>query len=179
MPVVKPHLKRCFVFIDGANLYKVLKELSLWCDYRNLIETSLNQLDFNVEICRLYFYTAYPDQFREPENYKKTRAFLEKLQKWTKWELRLGRIVYRGDTPYTKGVDVKLVSDAIFFAAQDLYDLAFFVTGDADISYCFYALKLLGKQIAVLQLPKSFSYELINESDYNLIFPKEICQKRQ
>jgi len=179
MPIVKPPLKRCIVFVDGANLYKTLKELSLWCDYNLLIKASLEQLDFDIELIRIYFYTAIPDQNREPENYRKTLSFLGKLQKWNNWELRLGRIVYRNGVPTTKGVDAKLVSDAIFFAIQDMYDLALFTTGDADIAYCFEAIKLLKKQIAILQLPKNFSNELTNKADYKIDFPEKICSKRK
>ena len=50
MTLVKPKPVRCMVFIDGSNLYKVVRKLELFCDYKRLVNTIL---DKQVAVLRL------------------------------------------------------------------------------------------------------------------------------
>lgn len=179
MTLVKPEPLRCTFFIDGSNLYRVLKDIGLHCDYRELVSEVLEQLPFDAILQRVYFYSVYPDQKKEPKNYRKTQSFLQKLERFNQWELRTGHLVYRDGVAKEKGVDTKLVSDMVFFAAQDLYDVSVVISGDEDLTYSFDAVKTLGKQIAVLKLPRNFSMKLIEKADFQIQFPNHIMKKIQ
>ncbi len=170
---------RVEVFIGGSNLYKTLKEMDLIgkIDYDQLVKDILEKFEKKVVLRRVYFYSAMPDMEREPENFKKTQRFLDMLRKWDLWEVKLGRLRYSSEGfPREKGVDVKLVTDMIEGAVNDLYDIAVLVSGDADFSYCFSLIKRLGKQIAVVKLPHNFSYQLSQEADYTIKFPYEVYE---
>ena len=179
MTLVRGQPQRCIVFIDGSNLYRVLKKLGLRCDFKKLIQMVIEQLPFDAVLKRVYYYTAYPDQKLEPENYRKSQSFLQKLERWDQWELRIGHLVYRDGIAKEKGVDTKLVSDIVFFAAQDLYDVAVVISGDEDLAYSFDALKSLGKQVAVLKLPCNFSMRLVEKADFQIKFPNHIMKKEK
>jgi len=179
LTLVKSKPLRCIVFIDGSNLYRVFKDIGLNCDYRKFVLEVFEQFPFDAILQRVYYYSVYPDQKLEPDNYRKTQSFLQKLERWNQWELRTGHLVYRDGVAKEKGVDTKLVSDMVFFAAQDLYDVSIVISGDEDLAYSFDAVKTLGKQIAVLKLPHNFSMKLVEKADFQIQFPNHIMKKNK
>ncbi|MCD6530902.1 NYN domain-containing protein [bacterium] len=177
--VENPVPYRVVVFIDGSNLYKTLKEIGLIgkIKYDQFVRDILAGFNKKVVLRRVYFYSAMPDARREPKNYGKTQSFLDMLRSWDLWEVKLGRLRYSSEGfPREKGVDVKLVTDMIEGAVNDLYDIAVLVSGDADFSYCFSLIKRLEKQVAVVKLPHNFSYQLSQEADYTIKFPYEVYE---
>ena len=157
--------EKVMVFIDMANVYKTAKKLGLHIDaewYKKLVKEIVG----DRKLVRAYFYTAMPDQTKEPENYRKTRSFIDALESSPYFEVRLGRLFYPASSkPFTKGVDVKLATDMLEYANRELYDTAILVSGDGDFAYVLPFIKGKGKHIENVYFRKDLSYDLRRKSD--------------
>ena len=154
------------VFIDGANLYKIAKNQK--CNPSpSEIENLVKKLVGDRELIRAYYYTAMPDQKKERENYARTRTFLDYIEKLPYFEVCLGRLKYPqgGGKPHQKGVDVKMATDMLEYANDNLYDVAIIVSGDGDFAYVLPFIKKKGKHIENACFKKGSSFELRKKSD--------------
>lgn len=85
--------------------------------------------------------------------------------KWLKKcgvEYKLGYFQKDGKTE--KGVDVKIAVDMIKLAYEDMYDVAFLVSGDGDLADAVLLVQELGKSVCnvIFRTKKRFSYRLRN-----------------
>jgi uncharacterized LabA/DUF88 family protein len=125
--------ERVAVFIDGANLLHGLQEDlgRIDVDFERLV----TKLQNGRHLTRVYYYTALPDQRRDPERYTKQQKFLNALQHKPYFTVVLGRLESRPGGLYVeKGVDIALAIDLLDLAYQRTYDTAILVTGDGDFS---------------------------------------------
>ncbi len=138
-------MERVSVFIDGSNLYHGLKS--------NKAPTTLNFHKFGLhlsngrKLIRIYYYTAPRDQQAGKEQYQAQQRFLDALHRTPYLEVKLGRLLKRGQTYVEKGVDIMIATDMISFAYQDAYDTAILVSGDGDFVSCVRAVKDAGKHV--------------------------------
>lgn len=142
--------ERVMTFIDGSNLYHTLKN--------ELGRTDLNFSAFVAKLVagrrliRSYYYNAPVDQSHEPTHYADQQRFFRMIQSQDYFELRLGRLVYRGwptVTPYEKGIDVKLATDMLSHVFRGTCDTVILVSGDTDFADALQASKDAGVQTEV------------------------------
>lgn len=159
-------MKRIMIFIDGSNLYHgakaVLGEAKL--DFEKLIE-KLVSLDRDRELVRTYYYNAVLDMKDDENGYKAQQRFFHRLSFIPNFEVKLGRLEKHGDKKVEKGVDVEIATDMLFFAYQNLYDIAILISGDGDFASAIEKVKNLGKHVENAYFFTNRSYHLQKVSD--------------
>jgi len=156
------------IFIDGANLFHGLKN-----DFNRIdldFEKPALKLLNGRDLTRVYYYTALPDQKRDPESYKKQQAFLNALQRKPYFSVVLGRLESRPGGYYVeKGVDISLAIDLLDLAYHNTYDTAILVTGDGDFSRAVQIVQRMGKHVENASTKSCRSYHLQNTCDRTII----------
>jgi uncharacterized LabA/DUF88 family protein len=153
--------EKVMIFIDGSNLYHILKEV-----YRD----SRKLMDFNFEkfaeylrsgrnLIRIYYYSAPLDRNKDEEIYKKQQQFFEKLRKLPNFELVLCRMQKDRANPggYTvKEDDIHIAVDMVRLAYNEAYDTAILVSTDGDFVPAIEAVKEKGKRVENVGLVINF-----------------------
>jgi uncharacterized LabA/DUF88 family protein len=169
-------MSRVCVFIDGSNLYFALKRnnKNTRVDYY-LISLALTQSDRTL--IRTYYYNAVFDVNAFPEKAKNQQSFLDSLDRTPYLDLRLGRIVQnREGHRMEKGVDVRMASDMVYYAARDFYDIAIVLTEDQDFAPALALVKEMGKHIELAIFPDAQNREMVRVCD-KLINLTEVVDK--
>ncbi len=132
---------RIATFIDGAYLDFILRD-----------EFALAKLDYALlskkmaepnELLRTYYYNCLPYQSNPPtaeerQRFGQKQSFYAKLNKLARFEVRLGRLVYRGLDPKgrpifeQKRVDLMLGIDLVLLSAKHQITHAVILAGDSD-----------------------------------------------
>jgi uncharacterized LabA/DUF88 family protein len=158
-------MSRVCVFIDGSNLYFALK--------RNNKMTRVDYYQFSLalvgekrRLIRTYYYNAGFDSAHFSEKAKSQQSFFDSLDRTPYLELRLGRIIQnREGHRMEKGVDVRMASDMVYYAARDFYDTAIVVTEDQDFAPAIALVKELGKHVELALFPDAQSREMVRATD--------------
>ena len=139
-------VERVTVFIDGSNIYHGLKN--------NFGRTVLDYNKFGRELSgsdrhlvRVYIYTSPLPRVNNEQKYQAQQRFFAKLHQTPYVELKLGKLVPRGNTMVEKGVDILMAIDMLKYANSDNYDTAIIVTGDGDFAEAVTAVKDQGKHV--------------------------------
>lgn len=80
-------------------------------------------------------------------------------------DLRLGRLEKRGNTVVEKGIDVRVATDMLWQAHNNVYDTAVLVSGDADYVPAVEAVKAIGKHVEVAFVSRGRSLDLQHAAD--------------
>lgn len=132
---------RVAIFIDGAYLDATLRDdfQSARVNYAQLSEALAGE----KEILRTYYYHCLPYQSNPPtteesDRFGKMQAFFHALRQIPRYEVREGRLQFRGvrddGTPILqqKRVDVMLAVDLTMLSAKQQISDAILITGDSD-----------------------------------------------
>lgn len=169
---------RVIIFIDGSNLYHILK------DYFNKTE---HLIDFDFEefvkriiqkrrLTRVYYYSAPLDKKKDEEVYAKQQKFFEKLRKMPNFELVLCRMQkdhINGEKYRVKEDDIHIAVDMVKLAYNDAYDTAILISTDGDFVPAIKAVKEKGKRVENVGFRPKFSWHLKQKSDSFIQFGKE------
>ena len=153
---------RVMVYIDGSNLYHSLKQAFGRTDV-DFSKFSQALVGEDRQLVRTYYYNAPVDQKREPMRYRNQQKFFHALRRIDYFELRLGRLVYRGwpsVSPFEKGIDIKLGTDMLVHGVSQNYDVAILVSGDTDFVDALQAVKDRGLNVEAALFPSSGSQRL-------------------
>jgi len=171
------------VFIDGSNLYHILK--GIYGHSKNLNEFKFDE--FSKIICkkrkliRVYYYNAILDQKKDPEKYKKQQQFFEKLKTLPDFEVvlcRMQRDIVDGELRYSvKEDDIHIAVDMLKLAYANAYDTAILVSTDGDFVPVVEAVKETGKRIENIGFKSVFSWHLKRTCDRFFILKKENLDK--
>lgn len=137
--------KKAMVFIDGNNLYFGLK--------KNVGNYNLNYAKFirsivgDAELVRAYFYTAVFKKEDDDKLFNGQQKFLTYLLDVPYMQVMPGRIEKRGEELVEKGVDVRMAIDLVRFGANNLYDVAYVISGDGDYAPAVNAVKDMGHNV--------------------------------
>ncbi len=160
--------RRVMIFIDGSNLYHVLKQNT---DKRNLdYKKFAEKLCGDRELIRTYYYNIRQESPDNPKLAESQDRFLNALYETDYLEVKLGIWKQRGDTMVEKGVDVMIAADLISHAYEDHYDTAILVSGDADFYPALQVVKDTGKQVEVAAFDSNLSQEAARFSDVLIKF---------
>ena len=141
---------RIMIFIDGSNLYHLLKSFFNRTDMD--IGKFCSKLLEKRRLIRIYYYNARVGLREEPERYRNQQKFFAGVAAIPYTELRLGRLVYSNwpaAPPYEKGVDILLATDMITHSFKNNYDTSILVAGDNDFVGAIQAVKDNGKNVEV------------------------------
>ena len=132
-------------FIDGSYLDHVLQEVTAGrrVNYRALISAIVDSAGGDRDIIRIYYYHCLPYQDHPPtpeqsERFGRMQRFFRALQRTPRFEVRQGRLAYRGlnneRNPIfeQKRVDLLLGIDLVLHSVRRSIDEAFLVAGDSD-----------------------------------------------
>ena len=142
-------MARLAIFIDGGYLAKLAQqEFGVWVDFEKLSEEvraaiaakTLEPLD----LLRTYFYDALPYQSSPPTpdeamRFSQRRGFFAKLRQLPKYNVREGRLMYRGNDNrgqpifQQKRVDLLLGLDFALLAGKHQITHAAVISGDSDL----------------------------------------------
>ena len=155
--------RRVMIFIDGSNLYHVLKQNTDKhdLDYKRFSE----KLTGDRDLIRTYYYNIRQESADNPRLAENQDRFLKALYETAYLEVKLGIWKARGQTMVEKGVDVMIASDLIMHAYEDHYDVAILVSGDADFYPAMQAVKDIGKQVEVAAFESNLSAEAAKFAD--------------
>lgn len=168
--MTKEQNERVMIFIDGSNLYHIVKNL--------LPEKKPN--DFNFEkftrylagdrkVLGVYYYNVPLDRGKSEENYIKQQKFFDKIQRISNFNFILcrmqkrkvdGKIIYEA-----KEDDIHLAVDMVKFAYSNTYDTAILVSSDGDFVPAIQAVKEKGKNVENIGFENKFSYHLQQTAD--------------
>ena len=157
--------ERVIIFIDGSNLYHIVKKL--------VPENKPNNFNFELfskyligekKLIRVYYYNCPMDRRKDEEAYIKQQRFFDKIQRIPNFEFILCRmqkkklnnkIVYEA-----KEDDIHLAVDMVKLAYNDAYDTAILVSSDGDFVPAIKAVQEKGKEVETIGFENKFSYHL-------------------
>jgi len=176
-------MNRVSVFIDGSNLYHILK---------NMFGNSIKPIDFNFEkfvnkivndkkLIRVYYYNSPLDRKRDEGAYRKQQKFFDKIRKTPNFNLvlcRMQKIKIDRKTIYqVKEDDIHLAVDMVKLAYSNSYDCAILISSDGDFVPAVNAIKEIGKKVVNIGLENKFSYHLKQKCDGFIKLKKEEIEK--
>jgi len=165
--------ERVAVFIDGANLLHGLQQ-----DFDRIdvdFEKLVNKLLGGRSLTRVYYYTALPDQTRDPDRYTKSQKFLNALGRKPYFSIVLGRLEIRPGGFYVeKGVDIAIAVDLLDLAYHNTYDTAILITGDGDFSKAVEMIQRMGKHVENSSTKSCLSFNLQKTCDKTVLLDSSL-----
>ncbi len=165
------NLDRVAIFIDGSNLYHILK--AVFGDNKTLIEFNFGKfieyLTNGRKLIRTYYYSAPLDRNKDKNTYSKQQRFFEDLKKLPDFELILCRMqknnLYGNIIYSVKEDDIHIAVDMVRLAYNNAYDTAVLVSTDGDFVPAINAVKEKGKKVENVGFDRKFSWHLRQKSD--------------
>lgn len=131
--------ERVCIYIDGSNFYGYLKDKEISFP-KGAIFRFKEFADFlagdRTCISRRYYTGIFRNidgTDKSAELVKGQQKFLAKLESREGFKVKRGRILYDGGRTREKGTDVKIATDLIVGAVDDIYDTAILVSSDTDL----------------------------------------------
>lgn len=180
-------MSKAAIFIDGGYLSKVLQN--------EFSSATINLEEFSKTIAdkyprlRTYYYNCMPHKSATPtheqiERYSNMQKFITSLEKYERFEVRLGKLKYCGNDNtgkpifQQKRVDILLGCDLVLLAAKNRISQAFLVTGDSDFIPAVQIAKNEGVEIILVHsnLLKP-NQDLYTMADERMVITEEIILK--
>lgn len=155
--------ERVVIFIDGSNFYHCLIEefRRADVDFSKLAQA----LSTGRRLIRTYYYNAVVRREDGEDRYQSQQRFFDNLRRVPYLDLRLGRLEKRGGAIVEKGIDVRVATDMLWQAHNNVYDTAILVSGDADYVPAVEAVKAIGKHVEVAFVTAGRSFDLQQTAD--------------
>lgn len=173
-------------FIDGAYLDHVIaNEFSNQrISYQLLTKAIVEKVGPDREIIRVYYYHCLPYQDTHPTQEQSLRfgnmqRFFRALQRTARFEVRQGRLAYRGiddkGNPIfeQKRTDLLLGLDLVLLATKKSIDEAFIIAGDSDFIPAVCAAKAEGTIIYLVH-GETCHDDLLDEADERIKITPEL-----
>jgi uncharacterized LabA/DUF88 family protein len=173
---------RLAIFIDGGYIKRIARDdFKVSLDYGKLSQAITKEIGNRsaepVELLRTLYYDCLPYQSPKPtveesERFGKARKFFDALGSLSRFEVRLGRLHYRGDDSHgrpifqQKRVDLLLGLDFALLAGRHQIGHAVIISGDADLIPAVEVAKQEGVCVWLFHGPApSYARELWNAAD--------------
>jgi uncharacterized LabA/DUF88 family protein len=179
-------MQRVAVFIDGGYLDRELdnKRQGHRIDFYKFVDNIVKLSGTDKQIIRVYYYHCLPYQENPPtqeqkEKFGKSQGFFRALQRTSRFEVRLGRLAFRGTradgTPIfeQKKVDLMLGLDLMSLAAKHIIDEVFLIAGDSDFVPAVNAVKKEGIVVYLVHGDKPHD-DLLDEVDERIPITQEL-----
>lgn len=175
---------RVAIYIDGSNFYNYLSELKKSGEisfkggkhfsYSGFIQFLLGDRSL---ISKRY----YIGIIRNTDNTSKSQKLVQGQQKFLSglenngFVIKRGRIMYDGGKPREKGTDVKIATDMIVGAVDDLYDTAILVSSDTDLIPAIQYIRHKKKKVEYVGFSHAPSYGIQKNADHSrLLSPVDL-----
>ena len=179
-------MHRVAVFVDGGYLDRAPdnKRQGNRIDYGKLIDNFINKAGADRELIRVYYYHCLPYQATPPtleqsQKFSSAQRFMRALQRTARFEVRLGRLAYRGNyadgTPILeqKRIDLMLGLDLMSLASKHIVDEVFLVAGDSDFVPAVSAVKKEGIVVYLVHGDRPHD-DLLDEADGRIAITQEL-----
>lgn len=158
--------KQVTILIDGSNFYH--RSARFIPKGKRIDYVKLAELLSGVRGCRSKrFYIGMLRNYKGSDEGERLvtgqRRFLGNLARLDGYAVKKGRMHYDGGVPREKGVDVKIATDLVVGAIDDLFDTAILVSSDTDLIPAVKYAQHKGKQV---------EYVAAGHVSYNL---KKVC----
>lgn len=161
------------IFIDGGYLSKVLAE-SFSCAKIDFAKLSSHLANGNP-ILRTYYYHCMPYKSAVPtaeqiKRYNNMQRFITSLEHLDRYEVRLGKLEYRGQNSdgtkiyQQKRVDILLGCDLVLLAAKRRIETAILITGDSDFIPAIEVAKHEGVEIELVFGPNHRPHKALTQT---------------
>lgn len=176
--------ERVMIFIDGSNLYFLLKEMLKnskdMGDFK--FEKFIKHLAAERKLVRTYYYNAILDQQKDGEKYSRQQQFFEKLKLIPDFEVVICRMQKdhnsNGEIKYSvKEDDIHIAVDMVKLAYNDAYDTAILVSSDGDFVPAIKAVKERGKRVENIGFKTKFSWHLKQTCDRFILLERKDVDK--
>ncbi len=159
-------LDRALLLIDGGYLDFLQRSFgSPRLDYGRMAYTICDHFGFTLLRC-VYFnclpYLSGNPTPEEQEAYRRKEGFYQRLQRLDRFEVKLGRLAFRGMDENTgkpvleqKQVDVLLAIEMVYAAARRSVDAIILLSGDGDFLPALELVKREGLTFALVHGPRS------------------------
>ena len=152
------------MLIDGSNLFFKLRELGI---RQGTIEFRYDKLcDFLVRdrqvVSRVYYVGAVKVFNNDPKAMKLRKQQQRLFANLEKQNISVQRGYLMGNNGkfHEKGVDVKIATDLLIGAYENLFDVAILISSDTDLIPAIKQVKILGKAIEYIGFAQSPSFGL-------------------
>ena len=157
--------ERIIVFIDGSNLYHLVKKLFPEENQSNFnFDKFLKKIVGNRNLVRVYYYNCPLDRNKNNKAYRSQQRFFQKLKEIPNFKLilcRMQKVKINGKTTYqVKGDDIHLAVDMVKLAYNNAYDTAILVSSDGDFVPAINAIQEIGKKVEDIGFEHKFSFHL-------------------
>lgn len=130
-------MEKVAVYIDGGNLYRRLKDLGIPSkgkrfDMSAFVQHLLGERHLVSKRYYVGIVKNYDSSEKGSQLVIKQQQYLDSLRK-EGFEVKKGKIMYDNGTIREKGVDVKIATDLVVGASDNLYDSAIVVSSDTDL----------------------------------------------
>jgi len=173
--------ERVAIYIDGSNFYNYLKDKEInfpkgvKFDFNAFVKFLLNEREC---VSKRY----YVGIFRNIDGSKKSEELVRGQQKFLSriendgFTIKRGRIMRHTGKDYKeKGTDVKIATDLIIGAVDDLYDTAIIVSSDTDLIPAIKYVKYKKKRLEYVGFSHVPSFGMQKYADFSiLLLPKDI-----
>jgi uncharacterized LabA/DUF88 family protein len=172
--------ERVAVYIDGSNLYNYLKdkEISFPKGKKFNLKVFVESLVGDRECVSKRYYTGI---FRNLDGTSKSESLVKGQQKFLTnlekdgFSIKRGRIIYDSGKIREKGTDVKIATDLIVGAVDNLYDTAILISSDTDLIPAINYIKYKGKKLEYVGFSHAPSFAMIKYADFRkLLLPEDI-----
>ncbi|MEK7480778.1 MAG: NYN domain-containing protein [Patescibacteria group bacterium] len=171
---------RLFILIDGSNFYHRLKELELahLLTFNYAAFSKLLARDTGAQTRRYYIAAVQVEKgnIKSEKLEKAQRKLLQQLVN-SGWEYILGHMMKTDSLYHEKGVDVRIATDLLIGAYENLYDTAILVSSDTDLIPAIRQVRKIGKRVEYIGFQHKKSYGLMRNTDKYRLLKKEDIEK--
>jgi len=176
--------ERVAIYIDGSNFYHYLKDKEI--SFAKGIKFDFKLFaDFLVSDRKCISKRYYTGIFRNIDNAAKSIELVKGQQKFlSKLEddgfvIKRGRILYDDNSlknkPREKGTDVKIATDLIIGAVDNLYDTAILVSSDTDLISAIKYIKYKNKKLEYIGFSHAPSFGVMKYANFSkLLLPVDV-----
>lgn len=168
------------IYIDGSNFYHYLKDKEILLPKGVGFDFDLfaNFLIDGRECISRRYYTGI---FRNVDNSLKSLELIKGQQKFLSelekigFKIKRGRIMYDGGKTREKGTDVKIATDLIIGAVDNLYDTAILVSSDTDLIPAIKYIRYKKKKLEYVGFSHAPSFGIQKYANFSrLLLPSDI-----
>lgn len=168
------------IYIDGSNFYHYLKDKQISFPKGQKFDFKLF-VDFLVGNRNCISKRYYTGIFRNVDNSSKSKELVKGQQKFLSeiekigFVIKRGRIMYDSGKTREKGTDVKIATDLIIGAIDDLYDTAILVSSDTDLIPAIQYIKYRKKKLEYIGFSHAPSFGIQKYATFSrLLLPSDI-----
>ncbi|MEK9174831.1 MAG: NYN domain-containing protein [Patescibacteria group bacterium] len=168
------------IYVDGSNFYHYLKDKEIGFPKGAKFDFKLFA-DFLSGSRRCVSKRYYTGIFRNVDNSSKSLELVRGQQKFLSeiekigFVIKRGRIMYDSGKTREKGTDVKIATDLIVGAVDDLYDTAVLVSSDTDLIPAIQYIKYKKKKLEYVGFSHAPSLGIQKHANmFRLLLPSDI-----